>query len=146
MKIASLAAFAALFIVGQIARADESASKEIEKALTVLNDAFVKKDVDAIKKLMTDDHVSITPYYDGALTGAQQIAALKDFKDYEYTTGKMKFTSIDKDTVLVTYPLTMKGSFKGKPLAAKSYVSSLWTKRDGKWVEALYQETALGEK
>jgi len=145
MKIAHLAAFAVLLIAVPIARADD-ATKEIEKALAALNDAFVKKDADAIKKLMSDDHISVTTYYGGPVTPAQQIAALTEFKDFEYTAGKMKMTTVDKETVLITYTLAMKGTFKGKPLAAKSFVSSLWTKRDGKWVEVMYQETALGEK
>ena len=36
-------------------------------------------------------------------------------------------------------------TYKGKPVAARNYVSSVWVNRDGKWLEASYHETPLGE-
>ena len=42
--------------------------------------------------------------------------------------------------------LTQKGTYKGKPVAPKNYVAAVWVNKDGKWLEASYQETPLAEK
>jgi hypothetical protein len=71
------------------------------------------------------------------------LKTLGDFKMAEYKPGKLKFQQLSKDVVLVTYPLAQKGTYKGKTLPAKSHASSVWVKRDGRWLEATYQETAV---
>jgi hypothetical protein len=42
-----------------------------------------------------------------------------------------------------TFEAELNGSFEGKPIASKVYVSEIWVKRDGAWAEKLYQVTAL---
>ncbi len=37
------------------------------------------------------------------------------------------------------------GTYKGKPLPAKVYVTEIWVKRDGRWLQCLYQETPLSD-
>lgn len=123
-----------------------SPAKEVEQAINVLNEAFQKRDADAIQRLMTDDHISVTPYYGGPTTKAQQIKNLPDLQLTQYTAEKLTVTSITKDVALVTYPLTMKGTFKGKEVAPRSFASAVWVNRGGKWLEAYYQETALEGK
>jgi ketosteroid isomerase-like protein len=133
-------------LTGIVGRADDTAIKDVEKAMSALNDAFQKQDAVTIKKYLADDHIGVTPYYGGPQTAQEQIDSLKDLKLSEYTPGKMRFNSLNKDTVLITYELTMKGTFKGKDMARKSYVSAVWVKKDGGWREAFYQETALDSK
>ena len=54
---------------------DAAAVNAAEKAL---DNAFVSGDPAEIKKLMTADHVSVTPYYDGPQTTDQRIASLPE--------------------------------------------------------------------
>src|SRR5262245_15081769 len=114
------------------ARADDAASiKEVEKAIQALNDAFAKQDAAAIKRLTTDDSVAITPYYNGLATRDEQLKTLGDFKTTEYKSAQMKITLIAKDTALVTYQLTQKGTHKGKELHPNNYASAVWVNRKG---------------
>ena len=119
---------------------------EVEKALRALNDAFRKRDADAIGKLITADHVAVTPYYGGPASRAEQLKTLPDLQLSEYTMGELKTIQLSKDVVLLTYPLTMKGAYKGKEVARKSQATALWVNQGGKWLEAFYQETALDGK
>jgi uncharacterized protein (TIGR02246 family) len=130
-------------LLGAPARGDDTAVKDVEKAIAALNEAFQKRDPEAIKRLLTADHVAVTPYYGGPQTKAQQIETLPDLKLTEYTARKMKVTLLGQDAALVTYELAMKGTFKGKAVEPRSFAAAVWVKRDGKWLEAFYQETAL---
>ena len=118
----------------------------VRKAIDALNQAFVKKDKESLQRLLADDHIAITPYYDGPASKAEQMQALPDLKLGEYKAGEMKFTWIGKDVVLITYPLSQKGTFKGKELAARAYAAAVWVNRGGNWIEASYQETPLSGK
>jgi ketosteroid isomerase-like protein len=135
----------AVLIAGPI-RADEDASKEVEKAIGLLNTAFQKRDAKAIKSLMTADHIAVTGYYGGPRTRDEQIKALPDFDLKVYKAEKMQVSLVGKDTALVTYTLTMKGTYNGKDVPAKNFASAVWVRRDGKWVERFYQETPLRGK
>ena len=122
----------------------ESNDKELEQALNALNDAFRTRDVGSLKKFMTEDHVSVTLYYGGPTSRDEQIKALPDLKLTEYVAGKMQMKSLGKDAVLITYSVTMKGTYKGKALAPKAFASAIWVKQNEKWQETFYQETAFG--
>ena len=50
------------------------------------------------------------------------------------------------DVALVTYTSKMKGTFQGRKLPGLTYASALWVQRDGKWLEAFYQETPVAKK
>lgn len=128
-----------------VAAADDApAAKEVEKALRRLNDAFVSRDADVLKKLMTEDHVSITSYA-GKEGRDKQIAALPKFKIEKYSTEGMKSQAVTKDSVLLTYVVKYKGTYSGKALPARALASSLWVLREGHWREALYQETPVAK-
>jgi ketosteroid isomerase-like protein len=128
------------------ARADDAATiKEVEKAIADLNNAFAKADVPTIKRLMGDDHVAITPYYNGLATKEDQLKSLAELKISEYKPSQLKIALVAKDTVRITYQLTQKGTYKGKDLHANNYAAAVWVNRNGMWVEVFYQETALAK-
>ena len=120
------------------------AAKELEKSVRQLNDAFVTRDADVLKKLMTADHVAITPYA-GKEELDKQIKALPNYKVEKYSTEDMKSQAVGKNTVLFTYIVNYKGTYKGKAMPERSIVSSLWVMRDGRWQQVLYQETPVGK-
>jgi uncharacterized protein (TIGR02246 family) len=133
-------------LLGAEARSDDTTVKEVEQAIARLNEAFQKRDLDTIKRLMTADHIAVTGYHGGPQNRTQQIDTLPDFKFTEYTPGKMKVTLLGKDVALVTYEVALKGTFKGKDMPPRNFASAVWVRRDGTWVEAFYQETPLGGK
>ena len=121
-------------------------SSDLEKAADALNEAFKKGDADAVKALMTEDHVAVTASYGGPLDRAEQLKTLADLKLTEYAAAKTKVSALGKDAALVTYELTLKGTYKGKEVPRKNFASAVWVKQDGKWREAFYQETPLEGK
>jgi ketosteroid isomerase-like protein len=124
----------------------QDAARDVERALDALNKAFQKNDTEAIKRLMTADHVAVTAYYGRPTSLAEQIKSLKDVKLAEYKPGKVKVKMLGKGAALLTYPLTMKGTYKGKELPRRCFASAVWVRQGGRWREAFYQETALPDK
>jgi ketosteroid isomerase-like protein len=143
MKAKLLAVLTVGLLVGAGAAGDGSAAKEVRKALAELNEAFVKGDVETIKRLMTADHVAVTGYYGRPYSRDEQLKSLKDLKPTEYRVGKQTVTPLGKDAALVTYPVTLKGTFKGRPLPARNFASAVWVRQGGRWLEVHYQETPL---
>ncbi len=140
MRMFALPLFALTVAVSSAAAND--AVKDVEKAISTLNDAFKTGHPEPIKALMTADHVAVTPWA-GTQTPDEQVKTLPDLKLSEYATGKMTVRLLGPDAALVTYSLTLKGTFKGKDVPAKNFASAVWVKKDGKWLEAYYQETPL---
>src|SRR5262249_6251394 len=113
--------------------------------LKTLNTAYLKKDVDTMKRLMSDDHVAILG--NGLRqTKEEHLKSLADLKLTEYAMEEAKTTTPTKDMVIITYRFNAKGTFKGKPLPPTMMASSVWANRNGQWQEVLYQETPLEKK
>jgi hypothetical protein len=119
--------------------ADADTIAAINASSNALDEAFTKKDVAKIKALMTEDHLTVTPYYDGP-----QISSLPDLKYAQEITGDVDVSLIGDDAALRTFKAKLRGSFKGRPIARHVFVSQLMVKRDGAWLEHFYQVTALG--
>jgi hypothetical protein len=136
----------AAMAVGLLAGPGDTATREVEKALGLLNDAFMKRDAEAIKRLMTPDHVAVTGYYGGPRTPKEQLKSLSDLNLTEYRVGNLKITPLSKDAVLVTYRVSMRGTFQGRAVPARNFVSAVWVRRGGRWRQAFYQETPLAQE
>lgn len=124
------------------ALADEVVIKEVEAQLKVLNEAFTNGGNPAkLKELMTADHLAITPW-GGTQTRDEQLKTLPELKLEEYKAGPTRIVALGKDGALITYSLKMKGTFRGKAVPTDSFATAVWVRRDGKWYELHYQETA----
>jgi len=117
-------------------------TKEVEKAISALNDAFKAGVPGPIKSLLTEDHLSVTTW-GGRQTREESLKTLPELKLKEYAVSGMKVTLLGKEAALVTYSLGLKGTFKGKDVPEKNFASAVWVRKDGIWLEAYYQETPL---
>ena len=115
----------------------------INASSNALDEAFAKRDVEAIKALMTPDHVTVTPYYEGLQSVDDQIASLPELDYGQTIQGTPAVVLLAPDVALRTFIADLKGSFKGKPLPARAFVNETLVKRDGKWIERLFQITTL---
>ena len=122
---------------------DAETFASINASSSALDEAFAQRDVGAIKSLMTPDHVSVTPYYDGPQSIADQIASLSELDYGQTILGKPSIILLSPDVALRTYVANLKGSFKGKPLPERAFVNETLVMRDGKWVERFFQITTL---
>jgi ketosteroid isomerase-like protein len=114
----------------------------INTASTALHAAFAAGDAEAIRSHMTDDHIAVTPYYDGPQTVGGIIATLSDVEFTETTEGEASVALLAPDVALRRFAADWKGSFKGEPLPARVYVSEILVNRNGTWLERYYQVTA----
>jgi uncharacterized protein (TIGR02246 family) len=135
----TLVAVAALLAA---ADAKDDAARAVEKAVQALEAAWDKGDADAVKGLMTEDHVCIIREFQ-SYTRADQLKALRDFKYTNRQISDLKVTVVSKDTAFVTLKAVTKGTYKGKPFTSTVLAGATWISRDGKWLEASYQETPV---
>jgi hypothetical protein len=110
-----------------------------------LNEAYLKKDVDTIKRLTGEDLIVVTSSGQRQ-TRDEELKSLPDLKLGAYTTEDVRVTTPTKDAAIATFTASVKGSFKGNELPAKMAVVTVWAKRDGKWLEVFYQGTPLDKK
>ncbi len=115
----------------------------INASSNALDEAFTKKDVATIKALMTPDHITVTPYYDGPQTVQNQIDSLGEFDWSQTIVDGPNVALVSPDVALRTFTADLKGTFKGKTLPARVFATELLVKRDDKWVERFYQVTTL---
>lgn len=115
----------------------------INASSTALDDAFGAQNAEAIKALMTSDHLTVTPYYDGPQTVDDQIASLAELDFGQTYVTEPSVVLLSADVALRSFIADFKGSFKGEPLPARVFVNETLVLRDGKWIERLYQVTAL---
>ena len=132
------------FLIAADAPGDAVTAKKVQDFLQTLNNAYIKKDLDTMKRLMTDDHLAILA--SGVRqTKAEHLKTLPDLQLTEYTMHEVKTTQPAKGVVIVTYRGSIKGTYKGKELPASVMVTSTWVDRNGQWAEVLYQETPIAK-
>lgn len=122
---------------------DAATIEEIKRAASVLDQAFTQQDVALINSMVTSDHLATTPYYGKSVDIAEQIETLDDFKARLFNVTNEKVDLLGDGAALIMFEKSYEGTFKGVPLPKRVFVSSLWEKSDGKWLQRLYQETAI---
>lgn len=146
MKAKVLVVLAACCLVAAEGPEDRTAMQAVEKAMTALNEAFKNGDAEMVKRLMTADHVAVTSYYGGPQKLEDQLKTLSDNKVTEYKTGKMQVKLLSQDVAMVSYPLTLKATYKGKEVPVRNFVSTVWVRKGNHWLETFYQETPVDGK
>jgi len=61
-----------------------------------------------------------------------------DLKDFSFADTKVKFPK--KDMAVLTYKLTIHGSYKGEDFSGVYFCSSVWVNHGGKWLGVLHTE------
>ncbi|MCU1266265.1 MAG: hypothetical protein JWM21_2583 [Acidobacteria bacterium] len=103
-------------------------------------DAIKKKDYEAFGNMLTSDYIEVGG--DGVYDKAGIVAYVKDLALTDVTYADWKLLPVDKDAVILTYNVTIKGTFKNAAIPPGPYrASSAWVNRDGKWLAIFYQET-----
>ena len=133
----------AVLLLAVQARADTA--DEVERARQTIQTAFNKGDVDTLKSLMTEDLIT-TLAYARFTDRADLLKVLGELKISEYKMDGLKVKTLTNDVALTSYLATIKGTYKGKAVPSPVQVVEVWIKRDGKWLQASYQETPVDKK
>jgi hypothetical protein len=125
--------------------ADEAADiAAIKAGLATLDDGFHTGNTDAIRTMMTPDHLSITFASNDPQTVDEQLASLPELKLIEiYDALPPTIAMLGPDAALVTMEQSYRGTFRGNPVPNRVFISGIWVKGGGVWRERFYQETAI---
>ena len=105
-------------------------------------DTIQKKDYDSFANMLADDQVEVLDA--GVWDKAGSIAGVKDFEPSQIVFSDWKYVPINKNVVLVTYNVNVKGKYKGKEFPANdTRGSSAWANRNGKWLAVFHQESGM---
>lgn len=122
---------------------DVATIEGVDDAVGELDEAFEAQNAEAVKALMTPDHLSVTPYYGAPQTVDEVLASLPDLKYEQTDLSEPKVVLLGTDAAMRTVTAKIEGTFKGESFSDKVFITSILSKRDGKWLEQFYQVTRL---
>ena len=121
-----------------------SAEQEIRKMEIEWGDAFVRRDIATLDRLMADEYILTDPL--GFVRGkAESLAAIKTTEVlFESTESDNVHVRINGDTAVVTARSTFRGRYKGWPMRGQYQYTDVLVKRRGSWKAVGSHITALG--
>lgn len=150
MKKVAVISFTILMVAsvihGQTKQTDKDRLKEtlvnLEKQSWV---AWKNHDGRFFQDFLSDDHVEIGA---GGLTNKATVVAgvaSPVCQVKSYAVEKFELTIFDAKTALLTYHAAQNTTCNGNPVPSPVWVCSLYVRRDGRWLNALYQQTRAGQ-
>jgi hypothetical protein len=106
-----------------------------------LYDAVAKADKASFRSLVLSEGVWTTK--PGFVPMKLLVDGLDNFKITKWDIVNPHVTWIDENAAIVLYAWTGTGTFHNQPLASTTLASTVWTRRNGKWVAVHHQETDL---
>lgn len=108
-------------------------AREIEVWEVVKN-----KQVDAFRKYYADNYSGVSS--DGVKGINQEVEGVRIVDLKSYTLADTKVVFPNKDTAVLTYKVTVQGSYQGQDISGVYYASSVWVNQGGKWLAILHTE------
>jgi uncharacterized protein (TIGR02246 family) len=115
----------------------------IDNAVGQLDEAFATDDPQALKSLMTKDHIAVLPFHRGPETVEQMIAGLSktDIKQTDLSEPSVVF--LGPNSAMRTLTAKFEGSYEGEPVDMTVFITSILVQDEGKWLESFYQVTPI---
>jgi hypothetical protein len=147
-----------------IAKPDDTAEKALIAKLLGVMEAENKRQAEEILKMLvaneralhravaSSDKASFQSLVlpEGVWTTRQGFVPMKlladgldDFKLTKWDIANPHVTSLDTDSAILLYVWTGTGTFHNQPLASTTLASTVWTRRNGKWLAVHHQQTDL---
>jgi hypothetical protein len=106
-------------------------------------EAWKKRDGAFYQQFLSDDHVEMGA--GGRSTKAQVVAfvASPTCIVTSYKTGQFEIVAVDANTALLTYRAEQNTMCAGKAVPSPAWVSSLYVRRNGRWLNSLYQQSPI---
>ena len=109
-------------------------------------EAWQKRDGKFFQKFLSDDHVEVG--FGGVANKGTIVAGVASpvcvVKSYKVD--RFELTVLSADTALLTYHAEQDTTCGGATVPSPVWVSSLYLKRNGRWQNALYQQTQAPKK
>lgn len=117
---------------------------DIEARERQVLDAIKAKNWDAFGRLLAEDFVYVSG--EGVANKARTLEVVKKYDLTEYTLSDFRLVKVNADLAVITYSITEKSSYDGKPTGDKPHrSSSAWANRGGTWLNVYHQETEVAE-
>lgn len=144
----TLAMLSAILLALAVTDAQEkSGAKPMEEAMLIANERAL---LDAVAKADKASFLSLVLLPEGVWTTTHGfvpmnllVDGLDSFKLTKWDIVNPRVTWLDKDSAILLYTWTGTGTFGNQPLASTALASTVWTKRNGKWLAVHHQETDL---
>jgi len=145
IALAALGLAMLLSAVPLFSQANASIEKTLESNEKAGWQAWKDNDVKKAGAWFTNDSISIAD--GGVFKGKEQL--LKSFSDgrcvvNSFSLSDFSYMWLDKGTVIMTYTGTQDATCDGKRQGGKVFATSIWQKKDGKWLSPFHQETEAG--
>jgi hypothetical protein len=103
--------------------------------------AWKQRDSKFFQEFLSDDHVEVG--FTGPAAKAQVVASVGSpiCVVKNYSVDKFKLVAFDANTAVLTYYAEQDTTCAGKVVPSPVWVSSLYVKRNNRWLNALYQQT-----
>lgn len=122
----------------------ESTEDEVRRVESEWGDAFERRDMETLDRLMADDYILTDPL-GSVRTKAESLAALEQNEVlFESTKSDNVNVRINGDTAVVTGRSTFKGRYKGWSMAGQYQYTDILVKRSGSWQAVGSHITAVG--
>jgi hypothetical protein len=89
------------------------------------------KKFDQFQKILANDFRGV--YASGISKADQENTQVRTLDLKSYTLGEMDVVFINKDTAMITYPVTIEGTEGGKDMSGKMNAASIWKKEGNDW-------------
>lgn len=110
-------------------------------------DSMMSKDPDVVSRLTADESIVVGPQGVG-MVSKKDIGSMvmsDDWKLKGYQFDDVKFSKPDADTALIAYSVKEDLEVGGKPLTLEANDSTLWVRREKRWVCVLHTEALKGD-
>ncbi len=96
------------------------------------------KQVDAFRKYYADNYRGVSS--DGIKDINQEVEGVRIVELKAYSLADTKVVFPNKGTAVLTYKVTVEGSYQGQDISGVYYASSVWVNQGGKWLAILHTE------
>jgi ketosteroid isomerase-like protein len=121
-----------------------STEDEIRRVEIEWGDAFERRDMETLDRLMADDYILTDPL-GSVRTKAESLAAIeRNEVQFESTKSDNVKVRINGDTAVVTGRSTFRGRYKGWSMAGQYQYTDVLVKRRGSWQAVSSHITAVG--
>ena len=118
------------------AHSDEDIAVRLERQAW---EALKTKDYRTYVQLLAEDFVDVLP--GGIITKSEEEKGIVQLTLDDYRWEGLRVVHLSPDVTLLVYKATQKASFGGQPVPTPTWNSSLWIKRNGRWLNVFVQET-----
>lgn len=123
--------------IGKLSEAEESEVYNLEHEFA---EALVHKDKSFLTEHLADDLIEVG--WNGVVFTKDKLMGVMGYLDIsQYDISNVKFRPLDRGAILLTYDLDVNANAAGRSAPSREYASSVWVKRDGRWVMQMHQST-----